>query len=213
MGESVRLRVREPGVCDYEPVWREMQAFTSSRTPETDDEIWVLQHPGVYTLGLNGKRIHVLDPGGIPVIQSDRGGQVTYHGPGQLVLYVMLDLRRLGIGVQRLVAHLEATVIDWLAGRGVEAERLHDAPGVYVEGAKIASLGLRVKQGCSYHGLSLNVDLDLEPFRRINPCGYAGMPVTRLKDMGIELPLPLIADGLLAYFAERMGYTSLSRDR
>jgi len=213
MTRPLRLRVRGPDVRDYEPVWREMQAFTAARTPDTDDEIWVLQHPRVYTLGLNAKSEHLLDAGDIPVVRTDRGGQVTYHGPGQLVLYFMLDLRRLGVGVQRLVALLESMVIDWVAGQGVEAARHAGAPGVYVAGAKVAALGLRVRRGCTYHGLSLNVDLDLEPFGRINPCGYAGLPVTRLKDLGITLPMTLVADGLLAQFAGRLGYTSILRDQ
>lgn len=208
MNESQRLRVRDLGVRDYETVWREMQLFAASRAPDCDDEVWIVQHPRVFTLGLNGKRVHLLDAGDIPVVQSDRGGQVTYHGPGQLVLYVLFDLPRLGIGVQRLVRHLEAAVIDWLATRGVDAGRREGAPGVYVDGAKLASLGLRVKRGYTYHGLSLNVDLDLEPFSRIDPCGYPGMPVTRLKDMGIDLALPVVAEGVLAHLMQRIGYTT-----
>lgn len=200
--------VRDLGVRDYETVWRAMQAFTAARTPETGDEIWLLQHPPVYTLGLNGRRVHIHDPGGVPVVETDRGGQVTYHGPGQLVMYVLLDLTRLGIGVQTLVSRLEAAVIDWLAGQGVAAARRAGAPGVYVDGAKLAALGLRVKRGCSYHGLSLNLDVDLAPFARIDPCGYAGLPVTRLADLGIDLPAAAVADGLLAHFLQSLGYTS-----
>jgi lipoyl(octanoyl) transferase len=209
MTQPLSLRVRHLGGREYEAVWREMQDFTAARTAQTDDECWFLEHPAVYTLGLNGRRAHIHDPGDIPVIQSDRGGQVTYHGPGQLVMYVLLDLERLGVGVQRLVRRLEAVVIDWLAGQGVTAGVIAGAPGVYVAGAKIASLGLRIKRGCSYHGLSLNVSMDLEPFGRIDPCGYAGLPVTQLKDVGIDLPMPAVAEGLKAHFARLMGYTTL----
>lgn len=159
-----------------------MRAFTDAREADTPDELWLLEHPPVFTLGQAGRPEHLLAPGTIPVVQTDRGGQVTYHGPGQLVAYLLLDLRRAGIGIKRLVERLEQSVIDLLAEHGVAAERRADAPGVYVAGAKIASLGLRVRNGCSYHGLALNVDMDLEPFGRINPCGYAGLAVTRLVD-------------------------------
>jgi lipoyl(octanoyl) transferase len=159
-----------------------MRAFTDSRDADTPDALWLLEHPPVFTLGQAGRPEHLLAPGTIPVIQTDRGGQVTYHGPGQLVAYLLLDLRRAGIGIKRLVERLEQAVIDLLAEHGVAAERRADAPGVYVAGAKIASLGLRVRNGCCYHGLALNVDMDLEPFGRINPCGYAGLAVTRLVD-------------------------------
>lgn len=159
-----------------------MRAFTDSRDADTPDELWLLEHPPVFTLGQAGRPEHLLAPGTIPVIQTDRGGQVTYHGPGQLVAYVLLDLRRAGIGIKRLVERLEQAVIDLLAEHGIEAERRANAPGVYVAGAKIASLGLRVRNGCSYHGLALNVDMDLEPFSRINPCGYAGLSITQLVD-------------------------------
>lgn len=159
-----------------------MRAFTDTREADTPDELWLLEHPPVFTLGQAGRPEHLLAPGAIPVIQTDRGGQVTYHGPGQLVAYLLLDLRRAGIGVKRLVERLEQAIIDLLAEHGVQAERRANAPGVYVAGAKIASLGLRVRNGCCYHGLALNVDMDLEPFGRINPCGYAGLTVTRLVD-------------------------------
>jgi lipoyl(octanoyl) transferase len=168
--------------------------------------VWLLEHRPVFTLGMNGKPEHLLCPGDIPVVASDRGGQVTYHGPGQLVVYLMLDLRRLGIGVRTLVQTIEQSVIDWLASQGVAAQARRDAPGVYVDGAKIAALGLRVRGGCSYHGLSLNVDMDLEPFRRINPCGYAGMPVTQLRELGIDTPLDEVAHSWSGYFAARLGY-------
>ena len=163
-----------------------MQAFTLQRHADTQDEIWLLEHPPVFTQGMNGKPEHLLLPGDIPVVPVDRGGQVTYHGPGQLVAYVMLDLAWLGIGIRRLVEALEQSVIDWLALQGITAKARRDAPGVYVEGAKIAALGLRVKRGCSYHGLALNVDMDLEPFSRINPCGYPGLASTQLMDLSGE---------------------------
>ncbi|MGD2074125.1 MAG: lipoyl(octanoyl) transferase LipB [Gammaproteobacteria bacterium] len=187
------MQVKQLGLCDYGLAWRAMQAFTAARGCETRDELWLVEHPPVYTLGMNASREHLLVPGATPVIPVDRGGQVTYHGPGQMVAYVMLDLRRLGIGVRRLVRLLEQSVIDWLAARGVCARARRDAPGVYVDDAKIAALGLRVRRGCSYHGLSLNVDMDLEPFARINPCGYRGLRVTQLRDLGIDLPVAQVA--------------------
>lgn len=177
------LRIRHlAGLQDYPATWAAMRAFTDARDADTPDELWLLEHPPVFTLGQAGRPEHLLAPGAIPVIQTDRGGQVTYHGPGQLVAYLLLDLRRAGIGVKRLVERLEQAIIDLLAEHGVQAERRANAPGVYVAGAKIASLGLRVRNGCCYHGLALNVDMDLEPFGRINPCGYAGLRVTQLVD-------------------------------
>ena len=176
-----RLHLRSlSGLQDYPATWAAMRAFTDARDATTPDELWLLEHAPVFTLGQAGRPEHLLAPGAIPVIQTDRGGQVTYHGPGQLVAYLLLDLRRAGIGVKRLVDLLEQAVIDLLAGYGVQAERRAGAPGVYVADAKIASLGLRVRNGCGYHGLALNVDMDLEPFGRINPCGYAGLTVTQL---------------------------------
>ncbi|MCK4834507.1 MAG: lipoyl(octanoyl) transferase LipB [Gammaproteobacteria bacterium] len=181
--------VRHLGEVDYQASWQKMQDFTDSRQSDTADELWFLQHPPVYTLGKNGKAEHVLNPAGIPIINSDRGGQVTYHGPGQIVVYTLLDLNRLGIGVRQLVTTLEQTVIDLLAGYGVDSCARRDAPGVYVNDAKIAALGLRVRKGCSFHGLALNVDMDLDPFTRINPCGYEGLEVTQLADLvqGIQI--------------------------
>ncbi|MGQ9659567.1 MAG: lipoyl(octanoyl) transferase LipB [Thermochromatium sp.] len=177
------LRIRYlDGLQDYATTWAAMCAFTATRVAETPDELWLLEHPPVFTLGQAGRPEHLLAPGDIPVIHTDRGGQVTYHGPGQLVAYVLFDLRRAKLGIRQLVARLEQAVIDLLGEHGVVAERRPTAPGVYVAGAKIASLGLRVRNGCSYHGLALNVDLDLEPFGRINPCGYSGLAVTRLID-------------------------------
>ena len=177
------LEVRELGLVDYPVAWQAMQRFTNERQPDTVDEIWLLQHPRVFTQGQAGKAEHLLLPGDIPVIQADRGGQVTYHGPGQLVCYLMLDVRRLGFGVRELVSRIEQSLIDLLASYDVQALAKPDAPGVYVEGAKIASLGLRIRNGRSFHGLALNVDMDLEPFGRINPCGYAGMSMTQLADL------------------------------
>jgi lipoyl(octanoyl) transferase len=168
-------------------VWEEMQAFTAARTDETRDEVWFVEHPPVYTLGMRGDRSHVLSPGDIPVVQIDRGGQVTYHGPGQLVAYALLDLRRLGFGPRTLVRALESAVIDTVAAYGITAVARRDAPGVYVAGAKLAAVGLRVKRHCSYHGLAVNVAMDLAPFRGINPCGYEGLEVTQLKALaGID---------------------------
>ncbi len=185
-----RLLVRRlPGLQDYRSTWELMRTFTDARGPETPDELWLLEHPPVFTLGQAGRLEHLHDPGEIPAIQVDRGGQVTYHGPGQLVAYLLLDLRRAGLGVKRLVQILEQAVVDLLARRGIHAELRPQAPGVYVSGAKIAALGLRVRHGCSYHGLALNVSMDLEPFRRIDPCGYAGLEVVQLADLlpGVDL--------------------------
>jgi lipoyl(octanoyl) transferase len=181
-GETI---VRSLGRVEYEPTWRAMQAFTAQRTPDTPDEIWLLEHPPVFTQGQAGKPEHLIAATEIPVIPIDRGGQITYHGPGQAVVYVLVDLRRRGYGVRDLVTRMEQAVIDLLAAQGVTAERLAGAPGVYADGAKIAALGLRVRQGCTYHGLALNVDMDLSPFAAINPCGYAGMRVTQCRDLGV----------------------------
>lgn len=175
--------VRDLGLTDYTPVWRAMQEFTNARDATTPDELWVLQHNPVFTQGQAGKPEHILDPHGIPVVQSDRGGQVTYHGPGQLVIYFLLDVRRRGFGVRSLVDLIEQSVIGVLGSYGVEAQLRKGAPGVYVNDRKIAALGLRVRKGGSLHGLSFNVDMDLKPFSYINPCGYAGMEVTQLRDL------------------------------
>jgi lipoyl(octanoyl) transferase len=175
--------VRHLGLVDYEATWRSMQKFTDQRDAGSDDEVWFLEHPPVFTLGLNGRREHVLAPGDIPVLHVDRGGQVTYHGPGQLVVYPLLDLRRLGIGARDLVSSLENAVIELCAGFGIHAVARPDARGVYVEGRKLASIGLRIRRGCSYHGLALNAVNDLEPFSRINPCGYQGLQLVRLADL------------------------------
>jgi lipoyl(octanoyl) transferase len=183
------MLVRHLGQVDYARTWHQMQSFTASRSPETPDELWLLQHAPVFTLGRNGKREHLLDTADIPVIPVDRGGQVTYHGPGQLVAYTLLDLSRRQLGVQSLVHLLEQAVIDLLAVHGVIATRRDKAPGVYVDDRKIAALGLRVRRGCCFHGLSLNVDMNLAPFSMINPCGYPGQQVTQLADLGVTEPL------------------------
>ncbi len=205
--DSAPLRFRPLGRRDYEPVFDAMRAFTEARDATTPDELWWVEHPPVFTLGVAGKLEHLLAPGAIPVIQVDRGGQVTYHGPGQLVVYCLLDVRRLGLNVRALVTILERSVIELLAAHGVSARARRDAPGVYVGDGKIASLGLRIRQGRSYHGLSLNVDLDLEPFTRINPCGYPGLRVTRLRDLGVELTLAATARELLPLLGRQLGYT------
>lgn len=178
--------IRALGRAEYEPVWRAMQAFTKSRDDATPDEVWFVEHPPVFTLGLAAKPEHVLDAASIPVVRIDRGGQVTYHGPGQLVAYVLVDLKRAGFGVKELVRRLEQSVIDLLAGYRLEGARQAGMPGVYVGGAKIAAVGLRVSRGCSFHGIALNVDADLAAFSRINPCGYPGLAATRLADLGVR---------------------------
>ena len=185
--------VRHLGRVDYEPTWRAMQRLTDERGPGSPDEIWFLEHPPVFTLGLNGRREHVLAPGEIPVIHVDRGGQVTYHGPGQLVVYPLLDLKRRNLTIRELVVRLENAVIDLCAGFDIEAAGRRDAPGVYVAGRKLASIGLRVRRGGTYHGIALNVVNDLEPFSRINPCGYAGLQVTRLADLAAVTSLDEVA--------------------
>jgi len=197
--------LRRLGLRDYEPTWRAMQWFTDGRGPDTPDELWLLEHSPVFTLGQAGLPRHVLNPGTIPVVKVDRGGQVTYHGPGQLVAYLLLDLRRAGLGVKRLVHLLEQAVIDLLGGYGISAEPRPDAPGVYVNGAKIASLGLRVRRGCSFHGLALNVDVDLEPFSRINPCGYPGLAVTRIADLGGPDGMGRVGDDLAEAIGRLLG--------
>ena len=209
MPSQNNLRVRHLGRRDYVPVWRAMQKFTAQRTADSADEIWLVEHPPVYTQGLNGKSEHLLTPGAIPVVQTDRGGQVTYHGPGQLLAYVLVDLKRQGWGIRDLVSRLEQAVIDLLHDYRIAASARRDAPGVYVNGAKIAALGLRVKRGCSYHGLSLNVAMNLEPFSRINPCGYAGLPVTQLRTLGGPADPTEVAEDLLKHLCARLGYNSV----
>jgi lipoyl(octanoyl) transferase len=189
--------IRNLGLQNYESIWRDMQQFTQNRSPETMDEIWVVEHFPVYTLGLNGKREHLLNIGNIPVINSDRGGQVTYHGPGQLVIYTLLDIERLKINIRELVTLLEQAMIRTLAQQGIIAFSRADAPGVYVNDKKIGSIGLRIKKNCSYHGLSLNNDMDLCPFDHINPCGYSDLKVTQLSDLGINISTNQLASSVI----------------
>jgi len=200
------LGFRELGLMAYEPVWHAMQRFTDQRTPATADEIWLVQHPAVFTQGQAGKAEHLLVPGEIPVVQVDRGGQVTYHGPGQMVAYLLLDVRRLGYGVRELVTRIEQTLVALLGEYDVEAAAKADAPGVYVQGAKIASLGLRIRNGCSFHGLALNVDMDLAPFRRINPCGYAGLAMTQLCDHAGQIEYAEVGARLRAQLVKHLDY-------
>lgn len=190
------LRVRRLGRVEYAPTFAAMQEFTATRTAETADELWIVEHPPVFTLGQAGKPEHLLRDIGIPLVQIDRGGQVTYHGPGQVVIYLLLDLNRRQLKVRELVRHIEQAVIDLLAAHGVTAERHANAPGVYVAGAKIAALGLRIRRGCSYHGVALNVQMDLSPFAAINPCGYPGLAVTQTHDLGLALTPDTAADEL-----------------
>ena len=201
------LRVRQLGRRDYASVWQAMRAFTDARAEDTADELWLLEHTPVFTLGQAGREEHLLDPGDIPVIKVDRGGQVTYHGPGQLVAYLLLDLRRAGLGVRRLVGLLEQAVIELLADYGVRACARADAPGVYVDGRKLASLGLRVRRGCSFHGLALNLGMDLAPFGRIDPCGYPGLEVTRLADLGGPTQVDRVGRDLAAKLAGLLNFT------
>lgn len=201
------LKLRRLGLRDYSPVFAAMQAFNERRTPDTADELWLVEHPPVFTQGLNGRPEHLIDTGDIPVVQVDRGGQVTYHGPGQCVVYLLIDLKRGGFGVRSLVTVIEEAVIALLADYGIAATARPDAPGVYVAGDKVAALGLRIRRGCSYHGLSLNVEMDLEPFHRINPCGYQGLGVTQLHDLGVTETLDDTAGRLLLHLAHGLGYS------
>ncbi len=190
------ITLRNLGIQPYESTWQDMQRFTQNRDGETADEIWITEHPPVYTLGLNGKREHLLNTADIPVVSSDRGGQVTYHGPGQLIIYTLIDIKRLNLGVRQLVTTLEQAMIFTLAQYGILAVARADAPGVYVNGKKIGSIGLRIKKNCSYHGLSINNQMDLRPFDHINTCGYPGLEVTQLADLGVtvsnaELAIPV----------------------
>lgn len=198
------MLVRKMGISDYRETWVAMRQFTDRRDAGTADELWLTEHPPVFTQGLNGRAEHLLAPGEIPVVQADRGGQVTYHGPGQLVVYCLLDILRLGIGVRGLVSRIEQSVVALLDGYGIDAHARPGAPGVYVGEAKIAALGLRIRKGCCYHGLSLNVDLDLEPFDRINPCGFRGLAVTRLRDLGVGDDLQTVGDRLAGLLTERL---------
>lgn len=201
--------IRELGLQPYADTFARMQAFTEERTESTTDEIWILEHPSVFTQGLAGKAEHVLDPGDIPVIQTDRGGQVTYHGPGQLVGYFLIDMRRLGIGIRRLVSALEDSVVATLREYHIQAAPRPDAPGVYVAGAKICSLGLRVRKGCTYHGIAFNINMDLSPFLRINPCGYKDLNITQVHDFVPEATVSSVAARLIPHLRQHFGYNEL----
>ncbi|MFK5970865.1 MAG: lipoyl(octanoyl) transferase LipB [Candidatus Marithrix sp.] len=194
--------IRNLGLVDYLPVHQAMQQFTDTRNPDTPDELWVLQHQPIYTLGQASKPEHLLNPGSIPVYQSDRGGQVTYHGPGQLIVYVLMDIKRANLGVKKLVHNLEQAVINYLTFLNINSNRRVKAPGIYVNNKKIASLGLRIRRGCSYHGLSLNVNMDLQPFQGINTCGYAGLEVTQLADLEIKSNIEQVTEQFLIYLLE-----------
>ncbi|MDX1518326.1 MAG: lipoyl(octanoyl) transferase LipB [Woeseiaceae bacterium] len=200
------LTTRDLGLTDYVPVWRAMQSFTERRGDDTGDEIWFTEHRPVFTLGVNAGREHLLAPGDIPVVQIDRGGQVTYHGPGQLMIYPLLDLRRANIGVRTLVTALEQCVVDLAAEFGIEAASRCDAPGVYVDGTKLASVGLRIRRGASFHGMALNVDVDLEPFTRINPCGFSDLAVTDFARLGAERDLQAVRRRLIPHFLRHLGF-------
>ena len=197
--------VRDLGRHAYEPVWRAMQRLTDIRDAGTPDELWLVEHDPVFTLGQAGKPEHVLAPGDIPVLNVDRGGQVTYHGPGQLVAYPLVDLRRLGLGVKDLVCRIEGAVIDVLAGYGIDGVRRDGAPGIYVGDAKVMALGLRVRRGCSFHGLAFNIAMDLEPFARINPCGFRGLAVTSVVDLGGPGDLAGVKPALVQALSRRLG--------
>ncbi|GAB2586623.1 lipoyl(octanoyl) transferase LipB [Dyella jejuensis] len=203
---SQPLKIRRLGRQPYQPVWQAMSAFTDNRTADTVDELWLLEHDPVFTLGQAGKMEHVLAPGDIPVVPVDRGGQVTYHGPGQIVAYPLIDLRRAGLGVRELVNRIEQAIIDTLAHWNIEAMRREGAPGVYVADAKVAALGLRVRRGCSFHGLAFNVNMNLDPFHRINPCGYKGLAVTQVLDLGGPSRLSDVEDALVGEFCRQFGF-------
>ncbi len=204
-----QLNVRHLGLMDYPPVWHAMQQLTVARTEQDKDEIWLLQHFPVFTQGQAGKPEHLLAPADIPVVEVDRGGQVTYHGPGQLVVYLLLDIRRMGIGPRELVTRIENSLVTLLSKYGIDAHPKANAPGVYIGDAKIASLGLRIKKGCSFHGLSLNIDMDLEPFHRINPCGYAGLSMTQLSDFVPGCTIDDVAEKLLDLLQVTFGYEDI----
>lgn len=200
------LLLRRLGLSDYEPVWRAMQRFTDARAEDTPDELWLVQHPPVFTVGQAGRQEHLLAPGDIPVLKVDRGGQVTYHGPGQIVAYPLLDLRRLGLGVRELVSRIEQAVIAVLRSYGIHGEARPDAPGVYVRGAKIAALGLRVRQGRCFHGLAFNIDMDLQPFERINPCGFRGLQITQLSDLAGQVDFAVVEARLVSALADALEF-------
>ncbi|QIZ77593.1 lipoyl(octanoyl) transferase LipB [Ferrimonas lipolytica] len=200
------LIVRELGLQQYQPIWQAMQQFTDNRNDDTPDELWLVEHAPVFTQGQAGKAEHLLNTGDIPVVPVDRGGQVTYHGPGQLVAYPLLNIKRRNLGVRNLVTEIEQSIVDLLAKHGIESAPRCDAPGVYVGDDKICSLGLRIRKGCSFHGLALNVNMDMSPFLRINPCGYAGMNMTQTSTVGIDANVQQLGSELTSIFVERLGY-------
>ena len=199
------MKIRQLGLVDYQATWERMQRFTCERSAQSADELWFLEHPPVFTLGMAGRREHLLAAGDIPVVSTDRGGQVTYHGPGQLVVYALLDLRRAGLGVRDLVTALEQSVIGYAAALGIAATARREAPGVYVADRKLASIGIRIRRGCSYHGLALNVNMDLEPFGRINPCGYAGLEMVQLSELAAVPDVSVAAAGLGPHLRAALG--------
>jgi len=207
------VKARFRGRQDYVPLWHEMQDFTDTRDEDTPDEVWFCEHAPVFTLGLNAAKEHLLAPGDIPVVQIDRGGQVTFHGPGQLMIYPLIDIRRANIGVRRLVTALEQSVVDLVADYGIDAAARADAPGVYVEDKKLASVGLRIRRGASFHGMALNVDVDLEPFSRIDPCGYKGLEMTDLHRLGAKLQLEETSQEILPHFLQHLGPTAAANPR
>jgi lipoyl(octanoyl) transferase len=211
LGDFPTPILRHLGQVDYQSTWRRMQQFTDERSAHTADELWFLQHPPVFTLGMAARREHLLAPGDIPVLHTDRGGQVTYHGPGQLVVYALIDLRRAGLGVRDLVTALEQAVIRYAGRLGIAAAARREAPGVYVDGAKLASVGIRIRRGASYHGLALNVNMDLEPFRRINPCGQAGLMMTQLADLAPVSDVATAAIGLEPVLLAALGFAHVTR--
>ena len=207
----MKLTVRRLGLQDYSTIWHQMQAFTNQRDDQSADEIWLTEHPAVYTQGVSGKVEHLIKPGASPVVQSDRGGQVTYHGPGQLIVYTLINLHRKKIGIRTLVTQIEQSLIDLLQQYGLSVHARKEAPGVYLENAKIASLGLRIRKGCSYHGLSLNVDMDLTPFEGINPCGFPALPITQLSDQVGAIAVDEVTPPLIAALMQQLDYQTLVR--
>ncbi len=206
---SAPLIIRNKGLCAYAETYAAMVAFTDNRDIESNDEIWFLEHPPVYTLGLSGQQKHIIDTGDIPVVKTDRGGQVTYHGPGQLMVYLLLNINRKSIGVREFVNKLEQSVIEMLAGYGIEGERRENAPGVYVNHKKISALGIRVRRGCSYHGLSINVDMELSPYKGINACGYKDLEMTQIKTFDIHNDLTQVAKDLLPCLLKQLDYSEI----
>lgn len=208
MNRYNELEIKFLNFCEYEDIHQKMKEFTINRTKSTLDEMWFLEHPPVFTLGLAAKKEHILQTSKIPTIQTDRGGQVTYHGPGQLICYFLIDLKRKNLGVKEFVYKIEQAVIDFLVANNIMAHRLENAPGIYVNNAKICSMGLKIKKGCSYHGISFNIDMDLTPFSYINPCGFKGLKITQLKDFNINMSLDEVGKHLIPYLAKHLEYTA-----